>query len=234
MISEKVQTLDNHIKRYGQVEGAKRYLESNKKRGKAQTFDGFVEKFGEAAIEKWEEFTKDRSSRTKVEYYINKYGEIDGKLKYQEWFNNTIGGDNSLSQSKISKTLFEKLDNSGTAHFGDNEYMIELTDTEKVILGKNFIRPDFLINNKIIEFYGTYWHCHESMFEDNQINNQIGKTAKEVWEYDSKRIEILESKGFDVMVIWEHEYNEATENIINICNEFLRDEIDNKVIISSE
>lgn len=221
MIDGKVQTLDNHIKRYGKKEGTKRYLESNKKRGRSQTFEGFVEKYGDEAESKWEEFVKERSHRTSLNYYIEKYGQVKGKLKYQEWFETTIGGDNSLSQSKVSRTLFEKLDGSIKSSFGENEIIIELTEMEQKELGKKFIRPDFLINNKIIEFYGTYWHCHPSMFEADQINYQVGKSAKEVWEYDSKRVDILRNKGFNVLVVWEKDYSENKDLIIEECNNFL-------------
>ncbi len=59
------------------------------------------------------------------------------------------------------------------------------------------------------------------MFEEDQINYQVGKSAKEVWEYDSKRIDILRNKGFNVLVVWEKDYSENKDLIIEECNNFL-------------
>ena len=218
MISRKAQTLENHIKRYGQEEGIKRYSNSNKKRKIAQSFEGFVDKYGVDAQTKWDDHIREICERTSINHYIKKFGS----LKYHEWFNSTIGGNKSYSKSQISITLFEELENSKKANFGNDEIMIELTEDEKYILSKQFIRPDFQLNNKIIEFYGTYWHCHSSMFEENQLNYQTGKTAKEVWDFDSKKIDVLVDKGFDVLVVWEHEYSENREDIIEKCNKFLK------------
>lgn len=214
MISKKTQTLENHVKRYGKEEGTKRYLVSNKQRGKAHTFEGFIKKFGIDAEIKWLEFIKNRSERTSLNYYINKYGTVDGAEKYQKWIQSTICGKNSFSQSQISKTMFEKLDVASKALFGDNEIIIELNESEQKELQKKFIRPDFICGNKIIEFYGTWWHCHPSIFTKDKINQKIGKTALEVWEYDEKRVKILVSKGYEILIIWEHDYQENMELVI--------------------
>jgi hypothetical protein len=221
MISGKIHNLESVIKRYGEEEGKKRYTASNLKRSKSHSYVGFVERFGSYADQKWEELSKNRSYRTTVDYYIEKYGDDLGRKKHTDWFKSSIGGDFSQSFSKTSKMLFESLKNNEFAQFGCNEALIELTTDEQSVLNRKFIRPDFLLDNKIIEFYGTYWHCHESMFAADQIHPQFNKTATDIRNYDCKKNEVLKLKGFDVLVIWEHNYYANKEGIIAQCNDFL-------------
>lgn len=88
-------------------------------------------------------------------------------------------------------------------------------ETQKAIHSENgFYKPDIIVNNNIIEFYGIYWHCHESIFfNENEINYSIGLTAKEKREIDQKRVEDLKKIGYNVLIIWEHEWEKRN----NFC-----------------
>lgn len=46
-------------------------------------------------------------------------------------------------------------------------------------------------------------------------------TAHEIWEYDKNKIELAESYGYDVLVIWEKDYHDNPETIIKKYIEFL-------------
>lgn len=69
---------------------------------------------------------------------------------------------------------------------------------------------DFYIPSKnlVIEFNGCFWHQCESCGHND--GNRAG-TSEEIRERDSKRIEFLQSQGYKVVVIWEHDL----EKIIN-------------------
>lgn len=56
---------------------------------------------------------------------------------------------------------------------------------------------------EIVEFYGDYWHCNPSKFEESFYHKHIHMTAKEIWEKDRVRTEALQKLGYSVRVVWE-------------------------------
>lgn len=85
--------------------------------------------------------------------------------------------------------------------------------------------PDILIveHKVIIEINGDRWHCHPSMYKaEDKINHLwCGEClVKDVWEKDAIRKKHLESFGYKVIILWEHDLNKDFENIINkVINE---------------
>lgn len=76
--------------------------------------------------------------------------------------------------------------------------------------------------NKIIEFNGTYWHADPRFYRGDYYHQKKKKNAKQIWEEDEKRIKDLEELGYDVEVIWEHDYkkyNQKKETILELLNE---------------
>jgi len=66
---------------------------------------------------------------------------------------------------------------------------------------------DIIVGNKIIEYFGIFWHAHTDLFEDNDMHPIINKTALEIRKYDLDKINTLRNLGYDVLVVWENEYN---------------------------
>lgn len=222
MLQGKVHTLDAVIARHGEKEGKIRYENANKKRKLAQKKEGFIQRFGlEEGIKKYNQTLEDKRNRNTVEYFIAKHGETMGREKFAEWYTSTIGCTSSYSNSKVANRLFDSLPISTNTNYGDSELIIELDEIEQSILSKTFVRPDFVYENKIIEFYGDYWHCRESMFESDYFNPRVGKSAKEIWQYDKHRIDILKNRGYSVLVIWEGEFLEDEAGTITKCVNFL-------------
>ena len=85
---------------------------------------------------------------------------------------------------------------------------------------------DFIDGNKIIEFYGDYWHCNpkDKRFLDGKMFHPYLKmTASEKWEFDNNRINKLKNAGYDVKVVWEMDYKNNKELIIEDCRRFLNE-----------
>lgn len=57
--------------------------------------------------------------------------------------------------------------------------------------------------NKVIEYFGDYWHCNPKKYDKDYYHTQVHKTAKEIWQHDDNRISELKSYGYDVEIIWE-------------------------------
>lgn len=57
--------------------------------------------------------------------------------------------------------------------------------------------------NRIVEYYGDYWHCNPKKYKKDYYHTQIHKTASEIWEFDNNRIQQLKDAGYMVDIIWE-------------------------------
>lgn len=72
--------------------------------------------------------------------------------------------------------------------------------------------------NLIIEYFGDYWHCNPLIYDSNYFNVKKQKFAWELWEYDSKKVDIIKNLGYNLEVIWESELknnNKLIEKIIS-------------------
>jgi len=46
-------------------------------------------------------------------------------------------------------------------------------------------------------------------------------TAQEIWDYDQVKIELAEQKGYEVLIIWESEWNDDPSRTIEKCIKFI-------------
>ena len=62
----------------------------------------------------------------------------------------------------------------------------------------------FFCNNKIIEFYGNFYHANPLLYDSDKIISSKYKkyTAFDIWKRDSDRINLIKSKGYDVLIVW--------------------------------
>lgn len=153
---------------------------------------------------------KSRQSTFSLEKCIEKHGEILGTVvwnnRQQKWHKSY----KSSNYSMISQEVFWKICKADSkflvAKFAENINGVKkdknnTKNYEETIIG---LKPDFLYNNKIIEFNGTYWHSKPS----NIIREQ-------------KRNQILLDAGYYIHIVWEHEYNLNKEKVIDECLNFL-------------
>jgi very-short-patch-repair endonuclease len=83
----------------------------------------------------------------------------------------------------------------------------------------NFICDIFIPSkNLIVEYNGDYWHCNPIKYDGDYFHKIKNKTAKEIWEYDKNRIDLLTQKGYNLEVIWEYDFNKDP----NLINELLK------------
>ena len=77
------------------------------------------------------------------------------------------------------------------------------------------------LSNKIIEFNGDFWHMNPSIYDENYFNKISKIYAKDKWEIDKIKIECARKNGYDVLIVWEHDYRKDKENTIQKCLNFL-------------
>ena len=152
------------------------------------------------------------------EWYIKKFGEEEGNRRYRErmnqWNENFKNTQHSYVADECVAYIIEGYENIYDFKYGENEAIIEVSD------GKMF-KPDLLYGNKIIEFFGDFWHANPTKYPASYFHRHKEMTAQDIWDYDRKRTDDLESQGYHVFIIWEWDYTHDTERVINEARKFL-------------
>lgn len=211
-IRKATNSLENLIQKHGSKIGTEKYNENIKKLGVKK--DKMISLYGkELGTEKYNNWKQ--SCSHDLSFFINKYGEELGTEKYNNWVLKTRNK-NFQSYSTKSFLCFSQLPSNilKEAFFKDNEYKID----------KYFV--DFKYKNKIIEFYGDFWHMNPSIYDKNDFNSVTKLTAEETWQKDKKRIEYIEKKEYNILIIWEKEFDKDIDNTkIKMIN-FLKEKND--------
>ena len=76
--------------------------------------------------------------------------------------------------------------------------------------------------NLIIEYNGDYWHCNPKKYESNYYHKYKKKTAKEIWEYDKNKIDLLIEKGYNYEIIWESDFNKDSNIVKNLIKKYVQ------------
>jgi hypothetical protein len=89
-----------------------------------------------------------------------------------------------------------------------------------------FFIYDIKYCNKIIEFNGDYWHMNPNKYPAKTIFRHISKSdevilAEDVWKKDKVKIQVAKTNGYEVMIVWEHDYRKNKEETIKKCLNFL-------------
>lgn len=220
-------TLKNCIRKYGEEQGKEQF----ERYCKIQEYAGckleyFIEKYGEeVGTRKYYEVNHQKAIT--LENMIRVHGPEKGKLVYQRWIEKTIA--KHVGYSKISQELFEAIDRKlgekaapsrWATKNGEAEIEINVNDYIK-----KWIRPDYILGNKIIEFNGDYWHCNPKFYNIDdfvpRFDSKPMQSVREVWESDHKREQEFKRLGYEVLTVWENDYYTDTLKEIDRCVEFL-------------
>lgn len=214
-------SLERKIELHGEEEGLKKFEEMGEKLKKRHSLENYIRLFGEEeGTVKFENLRAMRSYKNSLRYYIEKYGEEEGTRRIKEIKNNCSAFNN---YSKISLELFDSL-KSFSNNYGDNECLISLEEHEYSICGSWNLKPDFLYEDKIIEFYGDRYHGNPKIYSAEDISHPFTKKLNvgDMWEKDKKRNYVLENRGYRVKIVWESDFKNNPEKIIEECKRFLK------------
>jgi hypothetical protein len=213
----------NQKKSAKQVDFQKRLIPSNIK---------YWTKTGLSEEEAKEKVSKHQSTFS-LEKCIKKYGEEQGKKRFNErqdkWLNSLIkNGSMVIGFSKISQDLFYKL--LEKYDIVDKDKIYFATHNKEFKLEKEnggVWLYDFTdtINKKIIEFHGDSFHANPTKYKSTDYPNPFKQniTAQEIWDKDKLKLCMAKNCGFEVLVIWDSEYRWGNkQEIINKCIKFLK------------
>lgn len=74
--------------------------------------------------------------------------------------------------------------------------------------------------NLIIEYFGDYWHCNPNKYKSDYFNHKKNMLAEEIWDYDSKKVDLILSYGYNLEVVWEKELKHDNDKIIKIITKY--------------
>ena len=75
--------------------------------------------------------------------------------------------------------------------------------------------PDFLYDNKkIIEFNGDYWHRNPLIYSESE-------ETRTIWNKDTERKAELERLGYEVLVVWERDFYDNEDAVVQQCLDFI-------------
>lgn len=163
-----------------------------------------------------------------LEWFIKKHGEIRGtelynqrrkqiaKTSFFRKYNQTNQNNFSKKSQKLFWEIYRRLNLNNK-----KVYFAELNHEFGCGTNQNFDFV-FLDRKKVIEFNGNFWHGNPRIFEENE--NPIpfkNITAKQIWEADKKKNQKAIDNGYEVLVIWEDEYDQNKKEAINKCIDFI-------------
>jgi len=179
--------------------------------------------------DQYEKFRKSMKGVYTLDWFIKKYGDEIGKIKYEERSINVskishfrkYNKQNKENWSKISQLLFWEIYNIIKKSF-TTIYFGELNHEYSCGVANN--NYDFVVldNKKIIEFNGDKFHANPNKFKSSDIPLKfLKKTSEEIWLLDKIKIEKAISNGFDVKIIWESDYLKNKNQILLECIKFI-------------
>ena len=106
----------------------------------------------------------------------------------------------------------------------EKKFLLELKtinesfEKSTVKIDKRWLFPDVIDKNRklIIEYYGDFYHCNPKFYKEDYINPKLKITAKEIWKQDNIRIEKFKNFGYNVIIVWEKDFKENHDEIINL------------------
>jgi hypothetical protein len=217
-------------KKFGWTED--QFNDYNKSR--AVTLENMIEKYGETdGIEKWSKYCdQQRYTKTK-DYLISKYGEQVGTQKYLD-INRKKSEPHDPKQ--LSKKLGITVDQAvelicsrGAYKYTSNleQEFVALIEQKIGALehvstrspfGKwdhtlsRYVVYDVKHKDCIIEFNGDYWHANPRFY--SATDKIRGRLASEIWQRDTEKLCVASNAGFRVLVVWESDFLENREKII--------------------
>lgn len=208
-------------------------------RGKTWTSKDYWIKKG-YTLEEAESTVSEKQSTFSLRKCIEKYGEEKGieiwKFRQEKWIKTLDSKSDEEKMEILRKKTFANKAYSNISQelffsIIENEMVDKkncffyLLNEEKILEhGKDIFKPDFIYNNKIIEFFGNYWHANPKFYSNFEKKIRRGTknySVESIWKIDEYRLNFFKKNGYEVLVIWEEDYRKDKKTTIKKCIEFL-------------
>lgn len=201
---------------------------------RSQTLEKMIDRHGEqAGIERWQQYCERQAYTNTKKYFIEKYGANEGLKKYLAINKSKSVGNPIFLAEKLGVSVEDACDIiiKRQKNFFCSNLEKEFTSLLESKLGPleytSFVNPfgkwsdilktyvvyDIKHKDCIIEFNGDYWHANPKIYADTAIIR--GKSAKEIRERDRLKLKTVEDQGFKTLVIWESDFLNDKQQIID-------------------
>lgn len=213
-------TLENLIKKHGEDEGRKIWNGYRNKQSYTKSKQRYI---NEDRLDDYYKINKKKAIT--VDKFIERYGEEEGTRKYIRY----CEGTHMYFSSKEASSLFEELDNYfkfSKVYYSPKTQEFGKYDKEhKCYYYYDFVLPDIKL---CIEFNGDVFHANPNFFTESDNPNPFDTklTAKEIWDYDKRKLDLLIKNNYNIIIIWEHDYKNDKTKVIDDLKNIIRSEYD--------
>jgi hypothetical protein len=173
-----------------------------------------------------EDYIKSQSKN--LEWFQVKYGLEEGEVRWKTKTEKWLATMNNKSEDEIAEINRRKVYKQGMVSKIELEFVQTLKNHIPEINHQFFIRVkdrwfiyDVQFENKIIEFNGDFWHMNPLNYDSDALNEATHLTANETWVKDQLKRETAKSHGFEVLTVWESEFKQNKQQVINQCINYL-------------
>jgi hypothetical protein len=215
-------SVNYYIHRGHTLEEAKELVKNNGQFG-AHNLENYVIHYGSVdGPIKFENYMNGLRERGTVKYYTDLYGDDLGVKKYLERFGRFVNSRSSKIANDFCDSIYAALDKNiytriMYSDIDEGEYLL-LDHTENLTCFYDFVIMDIKF---AIEFNGDFWHGNPNIYGPDDVIN--GKKAKDIWEYDSRKKEAIEKRGFTCIYVWENEYRQDKEGTLKRVMETIQE-----------
>lgn len=153
----------------------------------------------------------------------DEYRKLSKKIMEDNWFNGVLDREKISNQMKNNIRLGKlKTQNKSKKEVEINDFITKMGYEVVQYFRVDTKICDFYIPklNLIIEYFGDYWHCNPLKYDENYFNHKKGLKAKELWEQDYVRLELIKNCGYNLEVIWELELKYNNNKILKILKKY--------------
>lgn len=212
---------------------------------RASTLENMIARHGEVhGLLKWEVYCERQAYTKSLNYFVERYGAEVGSQRYSEINQLKIFNIDNIQRVHkcsydVARDIIESRNVSPlyTSEL-EKEIVCELeiklgTSIDYSINSKQYCvygnsKPNFydiVHNRRAIEIYGDYWHCNPAKYDSNFYHPHMQSLAKDVWARDFQKIQLIEvERKIPVLVVWENEYRNNKEGVLEACIQWIRSE----------
>lgn len=168
---------------------------------------------------------KDRQLTFSLAGCVEKYGENMGAeiflSRQQKWqLALTSKSDDEIAAIN-QKKAWSKGATSGIEIALVDGVSTQIPDIKRNCQIDSRINVDIAHGKKVVELFGDYWHMNPNKYPPTFINASSKLMASIKWEKDKVRLQKIQDLGFEVKIVWEHDFKQDPDKIIKECVEFL-------------
>lgn len=168
-------------------------------------------------------------------FFVFKYGDHEGEERWKQKVESWLKTMNNKTDTEKKEINLKRAYKNGSVSKGEisllNDIKLKIENSEEIISqlilpipgSNNFLKYDIAYKNKIIEYNGDIWHANPKNYKKTDIPNfpKNFLTAEQLWNKDNRKIQIAINNGFSVLVVWESDYKNNKDKILQECLNFL-------------